>query len=158
MTVALKIYGATTRRSSADFPELCTFLASSRKNKLLTSSLSQLREMPDTHQSSINNVGPPATKRGSLVCYLKERLSRDLLRKIVRSDSSISWQTRTGDQRILQPRSHNHRIQTRTRFREEYRDFETYMKDLYDHCCRITRYMEQIEETKEHCSKRGPHA
>jgi Mg2+ and Co2+ transporter CorA len=120
---------------------------------------------PTLADPSIEDIGPHATNREALVRHLKERLSSDSLRKIALSDCFFVlgdlYQLAGSNWMVIN--EYINREITTIEYkleREEpgFRDLETYLKELYIHRRRITRYIELIDETKEQCVKRGPRA
>jgi Mg2+ and Co2+ transporter CorA len=120
---------------------------------------------PTLADPSINDIGPHATNREALIRHLKERLSTELLCRMARSDCFFVlgdlYQLAASNWMVIN--EYINREITAIEYkleREEpgFRDLETYLKMLYVHRRRITRYHELISETKEQCSKRGPRA
>jgi Mg2+ and Co2+ transporter CorA len=120
---------------------------------------------PTLADPSIDDIGPHATNREALIRHLKERLSTDSLRRIARSDCFFVlgdlYQLAASNWMVINEYINREITSIEYKLEREepgFRDLETYLKDLYIHRRRITRYHELISETKEQCSKRGPRA
>lgn len=120
---------------------------------------------PKLTDSSITDFGPHITNRDALISYLKARLATPDARHTARSDCFFVlgdlFQLTASNWMIINEYV-NREITTLEYIleREEstFRDLEIYLKDLYLHRRRITRYHELITETRDQCSKRGPRA
>jgi len=120
---------------------------------------------PTLADPSIDDIGPHATNRQALIRHLKERLSSDSSRTLARSDCFFVlgdlYQLAGSNWMVIN--EYINREITTIEYkleREEpgFRDLEIYLKELYIHRRRITRYIELIDETKEQCAKHGPRA
>jgi Mg2+ and Co2+ transporter CorA len=120
---------------------------------------------PTLADPSVDDIGPHATNREALIRHLKERLSTKPLCSLARADCFYVmgdlYQLAASNWMVIN--EYINREITAIEYkleREEpiFRDLETYLKELYLHRRRITRYLELISETKEQCSKRGPRA
>jgi Mg2+ and Co2+ transporter CorA len=118
---------------------------------------------PTLADPSIGDIGPHATNREALIRHLKDRLSTDSLRKIACRDCFFVlgdlYQLAASNWMVIS--EYINREITIIEYkleREEpgFRALELYLKELYIHRRRITRYLELICETKEQCIKRGP--
>jgi Mg2+ and Co2+ transporter CorA len=118
---------------------------------------------PTLADPSINDIGPHATNREALIRHLKERLSTNSLGNLARADCFFVlgdlFQLAASNWMVIN--EYINREITAIEYkleREEpnFRDLERYLKELYLHRRRITRYLELINETSEQCSKRGP--
>lgn len=118
---------------------------------------------PTLADSSIDDIGPHSTNREALIRHLKERLSTDSHRRIAHFDCFFVlgdlYQLAASNWMVIN--EYVNREITTIEYkleREEhgFRDLEAYLKELFIHRRRITRYIELIDETKEQCMKRGP--
>lgn len=118
---------------------------------------------PTLADPSIGDIGPHATNREALIRHFKERLSTDSLRRIASSDCFFVlgdlYQLAASNWMVIN--EYINRDITAIEYkleREEpsFLDLELYLKELYIHRRRITRYLELISETKDQCVKRGP--
>jgi Mg2+ and Co2+ transporter CorA len=118
---------------------------------------------PTLADPSISDIGPHATNREALIRHLKERLLTESLRGIARRDCFFVlgdlYQLAASNWMVIN--EYTNREITAIEYkleREEpgFRALELYLKELYIHRRRITRYLELISETKQQCIKRGP--
>jgi Mg2+ and Co2+ transporter CorA len=118
---------------------------------------------PTLADPSIDDIGPHATNREALIRHLKERLSTNSLINIARSDCFFVlgdlYQLAASNWMVIN--EYINREITGIEYkleREEpgFRALELYLKELFIHRRRITRYLELINETKVQCIKRGP--
>jgi Mg2+ and Co2+ transporter CorA len=120
---------------------------------------------PTLADPSIGDIGPHPTNRTALIRHQKERLSSAAFRKLARSDcffvlgdlyqlAASNWIV-INEYILREMTAIEYKLE---RNEDDFQDLEFYLKELYVHRRRITRYQELIKETKEQCSGRGPRA
>lgn len=118
---------------------------------------------PTLANPSIKDMGPHSSNREAIVCHLKEQFNTNsLLRSTAQSDCFFVlgnlYQLAASNWIVINEYI-NRELTTieYTLEREEpsFRDLEIYLKDLYIHRRRVTRYHELITETKDQCTRCG---
>ena len=120
---------------------------------------------PTLSDPSISDIGPHKTNRAALIRHFRERLSTPHLRNLARADCFFIlgdlYQLAASNWMVINEYTNREITAIEYKLEREEHDFrrlEHFLKELYIHRRRITRYLELISETREQCSKRGPKA
>lgn len=120
---------------------------------------------PTLADPTSSDIGPHATNRQALICHFKERLLTKGARNLARADSFFMlgdlYQLSASNWMVVNEYVNREITSIEYKLEREepgFRDLEIYLKDLYLHRRRITRYSELTSETKFQISKRGPRA